>query len=165
MVSARYFVNDNIRANRVLLVDSDNTNLGEHSRHAALEKARSKGLDLVLMSKPNEGTPICKMMDYGKFKYDQSKKANKKKPPAMKEMMFHMRTSEHDMETKTKKVQGFLDKKHKVKFGIYLKGRERNFRSEARAILENSLSAFSGKAKHDGIKESDRLVFVTLSPV
>ena len=63
------------------------------------------------------------------------------------------------------KVQGFLEKKHKVKFGIYLKGRERSFRSEARTILENSLLAFNGKAKHDGIKESDRLVFVTLSPV
>jgi len=165
MASVRYFVNDNIRANRVLLVDSDNTNLGEHSKHAALEIAKSKSLDLVLMSKPNEGTPICKIMDYGKFKYDQSKKANKKKTPTMKEMMFHMRTSEHDMETKTKKVQGFLDKKHKVKFGIYLKGRERSFRNEARTILENSLSAFSGRAKHDGIKESDRLVFVMLSPV
>jgi len=165
MTSVRYFINDNIRANRVLLVDSDSTNLGEHSKYVALEKARSKGLDLVLMSKSDQGTPTCKMMDYGKFKYDQSKKENKKKPPAMKEIIFHMRTSEHDLETKTKKVQGLLDKKHKVKFGIYLKGRERIFRNEARVILENSLSAFSGKAKHDGVKESDRLVFVMLSPV
>lgn len=84
--------NENIRCPRVVVIDSQGVNIGEFSKFAAMEKAKLEGLDLVQISEKN-GLPICKIADFGKMKYENSKKTkNTPKPPQTKDIVFHYNT-------------------------------------------------------------------------
>ena len=93
----------------------------------AINAARERGLDLVLVA-PNANPPVCKIMDYGKYKYIQNKKAQeakkKQKQIEVKEMKLRPSTDEHDFNFKVKNMIKFLQKENKVKVNIFLRGRE-----------------------------------------
>lgn len=161
-------INDFIRAPRVILIDEEGTNHGEIATKDAKQKAEEVGLDLVEVKPGNRNRgewPVCKIMDYGKMRYEQSKKKQNVKAPGLKEIIFHYSTQEHDLNIKRDKITKFLEKGHQVKFGIVLKGRERRYKAEARQILQEQIEKLQQVAKAERIIESDRSLHATLSPV
>jgi translation initiation factor IF-3 len=159
--------NDQIRAPRVVLIDHEGVNHGEIANQEAKRIAEEAGLDLVEVQPGDRDAgrwPVCKILDYGKMRYEQSKKKQNSKAPSLKEIMFHYRTAEHDLGIKRDKIEKFLAKGHQVKFGIVLKGRERRYKADARQILEEQIEKLEQVAKVERIMESDRMIHATLSP-
>lgn len=122
--------NYRIRAKKVLCIESNGNNLGIISKDEAIQIAKSKELDLVMISDGKDGIPICRILDYGKFKYEQSKKkkeAFKKQRESLiktKEVKLRPSTDINDLKTKSLKVQKFLDEGDRVKISIVFRGRE-----------------------------------------
>ena len=119
--------NFKITSPEVQVITSDGQNLGILNTNEAISKANDEGLDLIEIA-PNAKPPVCKIMDMGKFKYDQQKKANKAKKKQkkieLKEIKLRPVTEVHDYTFKIKNAQKFLSKGDKVKFTIKFKGRE-----------------------------------------
>jgi len=119
--------NHRITSPEVQVITSGGENLGVLSLNEAIAKAKDEGLDLIELA-PNTKPPVCKIMDMGKFKYDQQKKANKAKKKQkkieLKEIKLRPVTEVHDYTFKIKNAQRFLSKGDKVKFTIKFKGRE-----------------------------------------
>lgn len=120
-------INENIHAPKVLLIADDGEQLGVLITAQALKVAEERLLDLVEVS-PNSDPPVCKLMDYGKFKYKEQKKeaeARKKRvETSIKELRIRYRTDSGDLETKLKKAREFLAEGDKVKFSMRFRGRE-----------------------------------------
>ena len=116
-----------IRASQVRLISSDGTQLGIMSTSDAFDIASKDGLDLVEVA-PNADPPVCRIMDYGKYKYQTSKKdqeARKKtKAFQLKEIKFRPHTDEHDLNYKVRNIIKFLEKKNRVKLTVMYRGRE-----------------------------------------
>jgi len=121
------------------LISADGQQLGIMSIHDALNAARQNGMDLVEVS-PNSDPPVCKIMDYGKYKYQASKKMQegKKKTRTLqvKEVRLRPHTDEHDLGFKIKNMKKFLEKKDKVKVSVLFKGREMAYMDAGKALLE-----------------------------
>ena len=119
--------NNRINSSEVQVIDSDGQNLGVLNLQQAISKAKNEGLDLIEIA-PNVRPPVCKIMDIGKYKYDQQKKASKakknQKKVELKEIKLRPVTEVHDYTFKIKNAQKFLSKGDKVKFTIKFKGRE-----------------------------------------
>ena len=119
--------NHRINSPEVQVITRDGENLGILNLSEAISKAKDEGLDLIEIA-PNARPPVCKIMDMGKFKYDQQKKANKAKKKQrkieLKEIKLRPVTEVHDYTFKIKNAQKFLSKGDKVKFTIRFKGRE-----------------------------------------
>ena len=119
--------NERIRALHVQVIGSDGKNLGTLATQEAISMAREEGLDLIEIS-PNANPPVCKIIDIGKFKYDQQKKAHKAKKKQkvmnLKEIKLRPVTEIHDYNFKIKNAQKFLTKGDKVKFTVQFRGRE-----------------------------------------
>jgi translation initiation factor IF-3 len=109
------------------LIGADGSQVGIIAREQALQQAQDAGLDLVEVA-PNADPPVCKIMDYGKFKYQESiraKEARKKQGhQSVKEIRFGPKTAEHDYQTKRNRVAEFLEDGHRVKVSVRFKGRE-----------------------------------------
>ncbi len=109
------------------VISDDGQQLGILHIRDAINAAKERGLDLVLVA-PNADPPVCKIMDYGKYKYIQNKKAQeakkKQKQIEIKEMKLRPSTDEHDFNFKVKNMIKFLQKENKVKVNIFLRGRE-----------------------------------------
>jgi translation initiation factor IF-3 len=120
-------VNNKIRASEVQLITHDGDNIGTVSINEALERAQEVGLDLIEVA-PNAKPPVCKIIDYGKYKYELQKKASqakkKQKIVSLKELKFRPATDKHDYDFKMKNAEKFIAKGDKVKFTIRFKGRE-----------------------------------------
>lgn len=120
-------VNERIRAKEVLVIDEDGTKLGVMPTREALKLARNKDLDLVEVS-PNSNPPVCRIMDFGKYKYQMQKKMHeakkKQKTIEVKTVKVRPRTDEHDMQVRIKQVRKFLEKGNKVKAVVMFRGRE-----------------------------------------
>lgn len=120
-------MNERIRTREVLVIDEDGTKLGVMSTREALNIAREKGLDLVEVS-PNANPPVCRIMDYGKYKYQMQKKMHeakkKQKTVEVKTVKVRPRTDEHDMQVRIKQARKFLEKGNKVKAVVMFRGRE-----------------------------------------
>lgn len=120
-------VNYKIRVPKVRCVAPDGAMLGVLAIEEALNMARQHGLDLVEIS-PNADPPVCRIMDYGKYKYELSQKekdARKRQHAGdLKEMKFHANVGDHDFETKVKHIREFLEKGNKVKVSLFFRGRE-----------------------------------------
>ncbi len=120
-------INEKVKAREVRLIDDEGKQYGVVPTFDALKLARERGLDLVEVS-PKAIPPVCKIMDYGKFKYQLAKKAQeaKKKQTViqLKEMKLGLKIEEHDLMFKIKHVRGFLEEGCKVKIVIMFKGRE-----------------------------------------
>ncbi len=120
-------VNNKIRASEVQLITHDGDNIGTVSINEALERAQEVGLDLIEVA-PNAKPPVCKIIDYGKYKYELQKKASqakkKQKIISLKELKLRPATDKHDYDFKMKNAEKFIAKGDKVKFTIRFKGRE-----------------------------------------
>jgi len=164
-VTGRILANEEIYGYSVIVIDENGVSKGETNRKLAISQARERGFDLVQVSKNDKGVPICKFADAGKLKFEASKKKNSSKPTETKEMMFHLKTGEHDIQVKKTKIRGMLEKKCLVKFGIELKGRERAFVSNAKELLNKAVSDLGDVAKWDELRVTDNIVFVILKPL
>jgi translation initiation factor IF-3 len=118
-------INNAIRAKEVLVIDSTGKSLGVLPIHEAQLRAQQQGLDLVEVS-PQANPPVCKILDYGKYKYSLSKKEkdSKKGATKLKEIQLHVNINEHDFLIKLKQAEAFMAKGMKVKFNLFLRGRE-----------------------------------------
>jgi translation initiation factor IF-3 len=120
-------MNEQIRVPQVRLINEENEQLGIVATRDALMMARDVGLDLVEVA-PQSKPPVCRLMDYGKFKYDQKKKAHKAKvkqhAAILKEVRLRPKTDAHDRDFKLKQARGFLEKGDKVQFTMLFRGRE-----------------------------------------
>lgn len=147
-------VNDQIRVPECRLIGHDGSALGVVSIDEARKIAADVGLDLVEVS-PNARPPVIKVIDYGKFKYDQQKKANeakKKQAQAqLKEIQMRPNIESHDLETKLKKVYGFLKDGDKVKMVMQFRGREMAYRD---AGLEKFKVILAGVCEYGATEES-----------
>lgn len=125
----RIFINNQIRAARVRLIDKDGKQLGVFSINEALEKAREAGLDLIKVTERVE-PPVCKIMDYGKYAYQQKKKERKQqqqKGGELKNIRLTFNISQHDLQTRAKTAEKFLKKGDKVRIELVLRGRQKSF--------------------------------------
>ena len=131
-------INKNIRAKEVRVIDPDGEQLGVVPTYKALAIAGDHGLDLVEVS-PNANPPVCEIMDYGRYKYEQTKKQQeaKKKQSTfqVKEIKIRPKTGEHDLNTKLNHIRRFIDKKDKVKVTVIFRGREITLSNRGRELL------------------------------
>lgn len=132
-------INSQIRDKEVRLIDSDGAMIGVVSAREAQLKANEKELDLVKIS-PNANPPVCKIMDYGKFVYEQNKKDKEAKKKQtiieLKELRLSAKIEEHDFNFKAKNAQSFLEGGDKVKISIRFRGREISYAAMGRGVLE-----------------------------
>ena len=121
--------NDRIRATEVRVIGPEGTNLGVMAPRKALELAKKVGLDLIEVS-PSARPPVCRILDFGKFLYEESKKAKDTKHAStkLKEVKFRVGIGEHDFVTKLRRAEGFLDHGNKVKLTLQFRGRENEHR-------------------------------------
>ncbi len=123
-------VNDRIRAAMVRLISSEGAQLGIVAIQDAMRSAAAEGLDLVEVA-PGADPPVCRVMDYGKFKYQTSKKLQearkKSKSVQLKEIKLRPHTEEHDLGFKLKNIRKFLEEKNRVKVTVFFRGREMAF--------------------------------------
>ncbi len=119
-------INNQIRAKELRILDSENQNLGILSIKDALELAQNKGLDLIEIN-PNSNPPIGKIMDFGKYQYEMSKKLKKAKAGAKttetKSIQIKIGTGDHDLELKAKTASKWLKEGHRIKIELFLAGR------------------------------------------
>jgi translation initiation factor IF-3 len=120
-------INQDIRARQVRAIDPEGNQLGVIPTEQALAAAAEFGLDLVEVS-PNADPPVCKIMDYGRYRYEQTKKKHeaKKKQASfkLKEIKVRPKTGQHDLEVKIGRIREFITKKDKVKVTVMFRGRE-----------------------------------------
>ncbi|WP_319936774.1 translation initiation factor IF-3 [Thermohalobaculum sediminis] len=132
-------INRMIRNPEIRLIDHEGNNVGLVSPSRAIEMAQEVGLDLVEIS-PNATPPVCKIMDFGKFKYEQQKKAaearKKQKIIEIKEVKFRPNIDTHDYEVKMRSVQKFLGEGDKVKITLRFRGREMAHQEIGRDLLQ-----------------------------
>jgi len=127
-----------IRTDRVRVIDAEGRQLGILPIDQALSAASEQGLDLVEVS-PNADPPVCRFMDYGKFKYQQSKKIHKKSVQStvhVKEIKLRPHTGKHDLEVKIRHILEFLEKGHKAKISVFFRGREILHQEHGFAVLQ-----------------------------
>jgi translation initiation factor IF-3 len=132
-------MNERIRAREIRVIDADGSQLGIMAPFDAVKRAREQNLDLVEIS-PNAIPPVCRIMDYGKFLYEQEKKerAAKKnqKQIVLKEVKFSVNVDEHDYVTKRNHVLRFLAEGDKVKASLRFRGREMAHQNLGRDVLD-----------------------------
>ena len=132
-------INDRIRAREVRLIDAEGAQLGIKPLPEALHIAREADLDLVEVA-PMATPPVCRIMDYGKFKFDAAQRAResrrKSSNVSIKEMKYRPKIGPGDFETKTRQVQKFLGQGHKVKITIMFRGRELSHQELGLKILD-----------------------------
>ena len=118
-------INERIRAPRVRVVTANGDQLGVMNTRDALEKAKALGLDLVEVA-GNADPPVCRVVDYGKYKYQQAKlqKNNKSRTVKLKEIKLRIGTDTNDYNVKMARTESFLDHGHKVRFQLRFRGRE-----------------------------------------
>jgi translation initiation factor IF-3 len=138
-----------VRAREVRLIDEEGQMAGVMTSQQALALARERGLDLVEVS-PMALPPVCKLMDYGRFKYEQAKRESEarkhQKTTELKEIRMRPRTDEHDLSVKVRKVEEFLGDGDKVKVGVIFRGRELAHTELGRKLLERVLTELKGAA-------------------
>ena len=161
-------INDRIRAARCRLISEQGEQLGIFVTSDALKMADEEGFDLVEIA-PNADPPVCKIMDYGKFRYEQEQKAKKARKHQtiiqIKEIKFRPKIDIHDYETKKKHVVRFLEAGAKVKVTIMFRGREMVHAERGLAILEK----LAGELEELGYVENQpklegRNMFMLLAP-
>lgn len=141
-------INDQIRLTPIRVVSHDGQMLGVIPTIDALNLAREAGLDLVEVA-PNERPPVCRIMDFGKFKYQQKKKHSVKPPhqTQIKEIRLRPKTGEHDIDFKIKRARDFLSHKDKVKVNILFRGREHAHQGRGKEILDGVIAQLQDVAK------------------
>jgi len=162
-------VNDRIRAPEIRLIGAEGENLGVQPPRRAMELAEQAGLDLVEIS-PNANPPVCKIMDFGKFKYEQQKRESearkKQKIIEVKEVKFRPGTDIHDYDVKMRNVLKFLEKGDKVKITLRFRGREMAHQNLGRELLERVAEDVKELGKVENMpKMEGRQMIMMIGPV
>lgn len=159
-------MNENIRAAEIRVIGPEGEQVGVLSIGDALRMAEEAGMDLVEVS-PEAKPPVARIMDFGKYRFEQTKKQkkNKKNVVHLKEIQFRPKTDEHDYEFKVRHIRDFLEKGHRVKVGVFFRGREMSFVDQGRAILDRVLLELSEIAKIEkDVEHTGRLMMMVLAP-
>jgi translation initiation factor IF-3 len=130
----------------VLLIDHQNNNHGQIDTRDAVAIAQEAGLDLVIVSE-GKGTPVAKILDYGKHQYQQKKRQKQSAKPTMKEVKLRPNVDDSDYGIRIERATKWLDKGNHVKFQIRLRGREHQHRDRARELLQRIVEDLSQVAK------------------
>ncbi|MFA7343644.1 MAG: translation initiation factor IF-3 [Terrimicrobiaceae bacterium] len=161
-------INERIRAREVrVIVASNNQQLGILRLDEAIRRARNMGLDLVEIA-PNAQPPVCRIVDFGKFRYDLSKQDKDKKQATtkVKEIKFRVNIDEHDYLTKVRHAEDFLDKSNKVKVHLQFRGREMAHQELGMQVVQRVREDLAGMAHVDmEPKLVGRAIGMTLSPL
>lgn len=160
-------VNNAIRISPIRVVGSDGSQLGIMATEDALARARDEGLDLVEVA-PNEKPPVCRIMDYGKFKYEKGKKSQKSThshQTKTKEIRLRPKTGEHDMDTKVRQAMKFLKQKDKVQVSVLFRGREMAHIEEGQKVMQTVIEKLAefGKIETPPSQNGRRMV-ATVAP-
>jgi len=143
-------VNERIRAREVRLIDEDGQVVGVMPPAQALALARERDVDLVEVS-PMAVPPVCRLMDWGRYKYEQSKKENEarkhQKVTELKEIRMRPRTDDHDLNVKVRKIEEFLAEGDKVKVSVLFRGREMAHPELGRVLLDKIVAELKGTAQ------------------
>lgn len=163
----QYRINERIRVREVRLV-GDNVEQGVYPTSQALKIAEDQGLDLVEIS-PNAAPPVCRVIDYQKFLYQQKKRQKEQKAKSVKvvvkEIRFGPQTDDHDYAFKLKHAKGFLEEGAKVKAYVFFKGRSILFKEQGEVLLlrfANDLEDY-GKVEQMPVLEGKRMI-IMLTP-
>jgi translation initiation factor IF-3 len=161
-------VNDRIRVDSIRLIDNEGNQRGVISTREALELARSLDLDLVEIA-PTANPPVCRIMDYGKFKFDEAQKAKESRRKTLnvgvKEMKYRPKIGPGDFDTKTRLVERFLTEGHKVKITIMFRGRESAHPELGAKILDRIVEKLTDIAKIESAPKLDgRNMIMVLGP-
>lgn len=167
MPEVEHRINNRIRVREVRLV-GENIESGVYSRDEALKMAQDAGLDLVEIS-PNANPPVCRIIDYSKFKYEQKKRQKEMKAKTqkvvIKEIRFGPNTDEHDLAFKTKHALNFLQEGFKVKAYVQFFGRAIIYKDRGKDLLEDFTKSLEEVAKvEQPIKLEGRRMILILTP-
>ena len=145
-------INGGIKAKIVRLIDESNNQVGIVDTYDALNRAREAGLDLVEVA-PTSDPPVCRIMDYGKWQYEQKRKMreahkkNQRHSTTLKEIRLRPETDKHDLDIKLRHGREFLEKGHKVQFTMFFRGRQMLHRDHGYAMLEQVTESLQDLAK------------------
>ncbi len=161
-------VNQEIRARQVRVIGPEGSQIGVIPIEQALATAAEFGLDLVEVS-PNVDPPVCKIMDYGRYRYEQTKKKHeaKKKQASfkLKEIKVRPKTGEHDLQVKIGRIREFIGKKDKVKVTVMFRGREIALSRMGMELLEKIAAAVQDITTVEQTPKFDnRTLFIVLAP-
>ena len=163
--SDRTRVNERIRAREVRVIDEEGGQLGVMQPYEAVRMAREKGLDLVEIS-PTADPPVCKITDYGKFLYQQNKKAHEQRKSSrgsqLKEVKFRPATAEHDYNVRKNQIIKFLGEGHKVRAMIFHRGREMAHQEVGRAKMTRLLGEITDYCQIETMPRMEGNVLVAL---
>lgn len=162
-------MNDRIRSDEIRLIGAEGENVGVVTPAQAMAMAEEAGLDLVEIS-PNANPPVCKIMDYGKYKYAQQKRESearkKQKVIEVKEVKFRPGTDKHDYDVKMKNVFKFLEKGDKVKVTLRFRGREMAHIDLGRELLERIAADVTEHGKVENMpKMEGRQMVMMIGPL
>ncbi len=168
LASKEMRINEKIRLKEVRLIDDAGNQHGVIDINTALNMAKEAGLDLVEVA-PQANPPVCKILDYGKFKFEQEKKLKeskkKQKLVKMKEIRMQPKIEKHDLEFKAKHVKEFLEEGNKVKVTVRFRGRELAHTELGKVVLEKVMGAIEGSFNLDRPPQMEgRFMSMILSP-
>lgn len=148
------------------MIDDEGQQLGIMPTRDALAKAREVGLDLVEVS-PDSKPPVCRIMDFGKFKYEKNKRSHKNKAHTtkLKEIRLRPKTGQHDIDVKVKQAVSFLEHKDKVMVSVVFRGRELAHIEEGQKVMDEVLTKLleHGKLESPPSHQSKRII-CTINP-
>jgi translation initiation factor IF-3 len=161
--------NDMIRAREVRVIGPDSEQLGIFPRHDALVMAQEAGLDLVEVA-PNADPPVCRIMDYGKFRYEeQKKKQDAKKRQTIvqiKEIKFRPKTDDHDYQTKLSHIRRFISGGDRCKVTIFFRGREIVHKDRGQLVLDRVIEDTKDLARiEQEARAEGRTLHMMLTPL
>ena len=160
-------INEQIRVTPIRVIGADGAQLGILSTDEALRQARTAELDLVEVA-PAERPPVCRIMDYGKFKYQQHKRQHKGQHAhqvKLKEIRVRPKTGDHDIEVKVNKAREFLEHKDKVIVTVVFRGRELAHVEEGRKVIDEILAKLEDVSKVEAAPvHHGRRMVCTLAP-
>lgn len=164
----KYRVNERIRVPKIRVIGPDGAQLGVLATKDALQKAKEAGLDLVEVSAQAD-PPVCRILDYGKFKYEESKKKKSSKTAnvsRVKETKFRVSIEGHDYFTKLKRAEAFGFKGHKLKLTLMLRGREMGQKDRAFEVVKKAVEDLAQVATPDNQpRMAGRNISVMLTPL
>ena len=161
-------VNERIRSPEIRVIGPNSEQLGVLMIKRALELAKESGLDLVEVA-PTANPPVCRVMDFSKYKYDQEKKERRVKRNQhvshLKQLRFKPHINDHDYQVKIKKAISFLSRKDKVKLNLMFRGREMSYPEQGKRLLDRCVIDLAqyGTAERSPFLEG-RVMSVTISP-
>jgi len=159
-------INEQIRVAEVRVIGADGAQLGILRTAEAMEAAIQAGLDLVEVA-PNERPPVCRIMDYGKYKYQQKKRLNRSHShqTKLKEIRVRPKTGKHDIDVKVNRAREFLLHKDKVLVTVIFRGREIAHVEEGQRVIDQIIESLSDVAKIESpIERHGKRIACTLTP-